>query len=139
VRLYGKDDDTGRTLVVLIDEQPDLTTVYAYDQAEYEKRSVAGPLPVGPGTPIASSPAPGARQGMDPATRAALVTGLMMMGGPPGPGTMPGKWEKSATLSSSSSTTRNPDGSVTTRSSRTSVSVGVDPVGVANALLKLMQ
>jgi hypothetical protein len=139
VRLYGKDDDTGRPLVVVIDEQPDTTTVYAYDQAEYEKRVAAGPLPVGPGTPIATAPAAAGKPGMDPAVRAALITGLSMMSGPMGPGTMPRKWEKTTTLSSSSSTTRNADGSFTTRSSRTTATVSVDPAGVADALQKLMQ
>lgn len=139
VRLYGNDDDSGRPLVVVIDEQPDATTVYAYDQAEYGKRIAAGPLPTGPGTPVAAAVAQPAGAGMDPAVRAAVITGLMMMGGAGGPGTMPGKWEKSTTLSSSGSTTRNADGSITTRSSRTTATVSVDRAGVANALLQLMK
>ncbi|MFO1413158.1 MAG: hypothetical protein U1F10_04475 [Burkholderiales bacterium] len=139
VRLFGNDDDSGRPLVVVIDEQPDATTVYAYDQGEYDRRVAAGPLPTGPGTPIAAAAAQPPKPGMDPAVKAAVIGGLMMMGGAGGPGTMPGKWEKSTTLSSSSSTTRNADGSVTTRSSRTTASVSVDPAGVANALLQLMK
>jgi ribonuclease PH len=47
--------------------------------------------------------------------------------------------QKSTTLSSSSSVTRNADGSVTTRSRSTSVGVSVDPAGVVNALMTLMQ
>lgn len=134
-RLYGKDDDTGRPLVVLIDERPETTTVFAYEQREYEKRLAAGPLPTGPGTPVAVPASPGpapAAGGMDPAVRNALAAGIGMMGGMK-------PIQKSTTLSSSSSTTRNPDGSVTTRSRSTSASVSVDPAGVANALLQLMK
>lgn len=134
-RLYGPDDDTGRPLVVIVDERPETTTVFAYEQREYEKRLAAGPLPTGPGTPVATppSPAPGAAAGgMDPAVRNALAAGIGMMGGMK-------PIQKSTTLSSSSSTTRNPDGSVTTRSRSTSASVGVDPAGMANALLMLMK
>ncbi|MFO1316543.1 MAG: hypothetical protein U1F58_13145 [Burkholderiales bacterium] len=133
-RLYGPDDDTGRPLVVLIDERPETTTVFAYEQREYEKRLAAGPLPTGPGTPVAvpsSGPSPTAA-GMDPAVRNALAAGIGLMGGMK-------PIQKSTTLSSSSSTTRNPDGSVTTRSRSTSASVSVDPAGVANALLQLMK
>ena len=135
-RLYGPDDDTGRPLVVIIDERPDTTTVFAYEQNEYEKRVAAGPLPTGPGTPVAVTPAPNApaaSSGIDPATRSALAAGLGMLAGQMKP------VQKSTTLSSSSSTTRNADGSVTTRSRSTSASVSVDPAGVANALMRLMQ
>lgn len=135
-RLYGPDDDTGRPLVVIIDERPETTTVFAYEQKEYEKRVAAGPLPSGPGTPLAVTPgpnAPTAAGGMDPATRSALAAGLGMLTGQMKP------IQKSTTLSSSSSTTRNADGSVTTRSRSTSASVSVDPAGVANALLQLMK
>jgi hypothetical protein len=69
---------------------------------------------------------------MDPAVRNALAAGIGMMGGMK-------PIQKSTTLSSSSSTTRNPDGSVTTRSRSTSASVSVDPAGMANALLMLMK
>jgi len=135
-RLYGPDDDTGRPLVVIVDERPDTTTVFAYEQTEYEKRVAAGPLPTGPGTPVAVAPAPNAPAasgGVDPATRSALAAGLGMLAGQMKP------IQKSTTLSSSSSTTRNADGSITTRSSRTSASVGVNPAGVANALMMLMK
>jgi hypothetical protein len=135
-RLYGPDDDTGRPLVVIVDERPDTTTVFAYEQQEYEKRVAAGPLPTGPGTPVAVAPAPNAPAasgGVDPATRSALAAGLGMLAGQMKP------IQKSTTLSSSSSTTRNADGSITTRSSRTSASVSVDPAGVANALMMLMK
>jgi len=135
-RLYGPDDDTGRLLVVIIDERPDTTTVFAYEQKEYEKRTAAGPLPTGPGTPMAVTPvpnAPAASSGIDPATRSALAAGLGMLAGQMKP------IQKSTTLSSSSSTTRNADGSITTRSRSTSASVSVDPAGVANALMRLMQ
>jgi hypothetical protein len=138
VRLYGKDDDTGRPLVVVIDEQPATTTVYAYEQGEYEKRSAQNSMPR-----PASAPAAVSRSGgPDSDARNAVAAGLQMLVGPMGSGTMPGQWkpiQKTTTLSSSSSTTRNPDGSITTRSSKTTVSVGVDPVGVANALLMLMK
>lgn len=135
-RLYGADDDTGQPLVVIIDERPDLTTVFAYEQREYEKRLAMGPLPSGPGTPVAiapSSASPARAGGMDPAVSSALANGAGMMFG----GMKP--IQKSTTLSSSSSVTRNPDGSVTTRSRSTSVGVSVDPAGVANALMILMQ
>lgn len=135
-RLYGPDDDTGRPLVVIVDERPETTTVFAYEQNEYEKRAAAGPLPTGPGTPVAVAPAPNspaASSGIDPATRSALAAGLGMLTGQMKP------IQKSTTLSSSSSTTRNADGSVTTRSRSTSASVSVDPAGVANALLQLMK
>ena len=134
-RLYGPDDDTGRPLVVLVDERPETTTVFAYEQREYEKRLAAGPLPTGPGTPVATPPSPAsgaAAGGGDPAVREALAAGIGMMGGMK-------PIQKSTTLSSSSSTTRNPDGSVTTRSRSTSASVSVDPAGMANALLMLMK
>lgn len=135
-RLYGPDDDTGRPLVVIIDERPDATVVFAYEQKEYEKRLAMGPLPSGPGTPVPIPPsgaAPPARGATDPAVAAALANGAALMFG----GMKP--IQRSTTLSSSSSVTRNPDGSITTRSRSTSVSVGVDPSGVANALLQLMQ
>jgi hypothetical protein len=135
-RMYGADDDTGRPLVVILDERPELTTVFAYEQNEYEKRLAAGPLPTGPGTPVAiTSPAasPQSTGKMDPAVAAALASGVGIMLG----GMKP--MQASRTLSSSSSTTRSPDGSVTTRSSSTSVSVSADPAGVANALMILMQ
>jgi hypothetical protein len=135
-RLYGPDDDTGRPLVVIIDERPDTTAVFAYEQNEYQKRVAAGPLPTGPGTPVAVTPgpiAPTGSGGMDPATRSALAAGLGMLTGQMKP------IQKSTTLSSSSSTTRNADGSITTRSRSTSASVSVDPAGVANALLQLMK
>ena len=134
-RLYGPDDDTGRPLVVIVDERPETTTVFAYEQREYEKRLAAGPLPTGPGTPVATPPSPAsgaAAGGGDPAVRNALAAGIGMMGGMK-------PIQKSTTLSSSSSTTRNPDGSVTTRSRSTSASVSVDPAGMANALLMLMK
>jgi len=134
-RFYGPDDDTGRPLVVLVDERPETTTVFAYEQREYEKRLAAGPLPTGPGTPIAQPPVSGplpAAGGTDPAVRNALAAGIGMLGGMQ-------PIQKSTTLSSSSSTTRNPNGSVTTRSRSTSASVSVDPAGVASALLQLMK
>ena len=77
--------------------------------------------------------APAASSGIDPATRSALAAGLGMLAGQMKP------VQKSTTLSSSSSTTRNADGSITTRSRSTSASVSVDPAGVANALMRLMQ
>jgi hypothetical protein len=135
-RLYGADDDTGRPLVVIIDAGPDLTTVFAYEQREYEKRLAMGPLPSGPGMPVAVTPSasstPRPANTMDPAVAAALANGVGLMFGNMKP------MQASKTLSSSSSVTRNPDGSVTTRSSSTSVSVSVDPAGVANALTTLM-
>jgi hypothetical protein len=135
-RLYGPDDDIGRPLVVIVDERPGVTTVYAYEQREYEKRLAMGPLPSGPGTPVpiavsASAP-PRPHTGMDPATAAALANGVGMMFGNMKP------MQASKTISSSSSTTRNADGSITTRSRSTSVGVSVDPAGVASALTKLM-
>jgi hypothetical protein len=142
VRLYGKDDDTGRPLIVVIDEQPATTTVYAYEQGEYERRSAQKSLPQPPRTPGGGASPKSAGTGTDPDVRNAIAAGIAMLAGPTGPGTMPGQWkpiQKTATLSSSSSTTRHPDGSITTRSSKTTVSVGVDPVGVANALLMLMK
>lgn len=135
-RLYGPDDDTGRPLVVIVDERPDLTTVFAYDQSEYEKRLAMGPLPTSPGMPVAVAPsvvAPPRAKAMDPAVAAALANGVGMMFG----GMKP--IQKSTTLSSSSSITRNADGSVTTRSRSTSVGVSIDPAGVVNALMTLMQ
>ena len=141
VRLYGKDDDTGRPLVVLIDEQPATTTVYAYAQEEYEKRVAQGWLPPGNRPSVAVAAPPRANDGIDPNVRAAIAAGAILLTGAMGPGTKPAEWNKTTTLSSHSSTTQNPDGSITTRSSKTTMSVGVrvDPAGVANALLILMQ
>ena len=137
-RLYGKDDDAGRPIVVIIDEQRATTTVYAYEQGEYEKRAVQKSLPI-PGAPGAGATAQSAGGGTNPDVRNAIAAALTMFAGPPGSGTMPGQWKKTTTVSSSSRTTQNPDGSITTRSSKTTVSVGVDRAGVANALLMLMK
>jgi hypothetical protein len=139
VRLYGRDDDTGRPLVVVIDQQPETTTVYAYEQGEYEKRVAQGSPPPGARALTAAAAPPSANSGIDPNVRAAIAAGVALLGGPMGPGTKPDQWKKTTTLSSHSSTTRNPDGSITTRSSKTTMTVGVDPVGVANALLILMK
>jgi len=137
-RLYGPDDDTGRPLVAVIDDRGETTTLFAYEQNEYERRSKSGAMPA-PGAAataplidagaMAGAPAAG---GMDPAVRGALMNGIGLMGGMK-------PMQKSTTLSSSSSTTRNADGSITTRSSSVKASVSVDPAGVANALLMLMK
>ena len=139
IRLYGPDDNTGRPLVAVIDDRGETTTLFAYDQGEYERRSSKpGAMPasdaiataplIDPRAP-AGAPASG---GMDPAVRGALMNGIGLMGGMK-------PMQKSTTLSSSSSTTRNADGSITTRSSSVKASVGVDPAGVANALMQLMK
>lgn len=137
-RLYGPDDDTGRPLVAVIDDRGETTTLFAYEQNEYERRSKSGAMPA-PGAAataplIESGAAAGAPAagGMDPAVRAALMNGIGLMGGMK-------PMQKSTTLSSSSSTTRNADGSITTRSSSVKASVSVDPAGMANALLMLMK
>ena len=135
-RLTGVDDDTGRPLTVIVDERPPTTTVFAYEQREYEKRSTAGGIPTVAGRPIAIPPSastPQRQGGMDPAVASALAAGAGILSGQMRP------IQKSTTLSSSSSTTRNADGSITTRSSSTSVGVSVDPAGVAGALLQLMK
>src|SRR5262249_41702887 len=106
-----------------------------YEQREYEKRLAMGPLPSGPGTPVpitASASSPARTNTMDPATAAALANGVGMMFGNMKP------IQASKTISSSSSTTRNPDGSITRRSSSTSVGVSLGPAGVAQALMTLM-
>jgi hypothetical protein len=100
--------------------------VFAYDQSEYEKRLAMGPLPT------SSRIAPPRVKAMDLAVASALANGVGMMFG----GMKP--IQKSTTLSSSSSVTRNADGSVTTRSRSTSVGVSC-LAGVANALMTLMQ
>ena len=135
-RIAAVDDDTGRPLTVIVDERPPTTTVFAYEQREYEKRSQAGGIPTAAGTPIAIPPSastPQRQGGMDPAVASALAAGVGILSGQMRP------IQKSTTISSSSSTTRNADGSITTRSSSTSVGVSVDPSGVANALLQLMK
>lgn len=139
-RLYGRDDDTARPLVAIVDDRGDTTTVFAYAQSEYERRSAAGTMPA-PGAaateppvdPVGQANVPGAAGTVDPGVRAALMSGIGFLGGQLKP------IEKSTTLSSHSSTTRNPDGSVTTRSSSVKASVGVDPAGVANALMMLFK
>jgi hypothetical protein len=135
-RLRGPDDDTGRPLIVVIDERPPTTTVFAYDEREYETRSAAGPLPSGPGIPVAIIPSASAAprpSSMDPAVTSALAAGIGILGGQMKP------FQKSTTISSSSSTTPNADGSITTRGSSTSVGVSVDPVGLTNALMTLFK
>ena len=47
-RLYGPDDDTGRPLVVIIDERPDTTTVFAYEQKNTGSVSRRDRCPPGP-------------------------------------------------------------------------------------------
>ncbi len=135
-RLYGPDDGTGAPLVAIVDMRGDTTTVFAYEQREYERRSAAGTMPApgaaGTAPQIAVPAQPGAG-GMDDASRSALMSGIGILGGQLRP------IQKSTTLSSSSSTTRNADGSVTTRSRSTSASVSVDPAGVANALMQLFK
>lgn len=135
-RLSGPDDDTGRPLIVVIDERPPTTTVFAYDQREYETRSAAGPMPSGPGTQVAivpSASAPAKPSTMDPALASAFAAGIGILGGQMKP------MSKSTTISRSSSTTTNADGSITTRSSSTSIGVSVDPAGLANALQTLFK
>lgn len=137
LQLYGKDDDTDRPLIVVIDDLGDTTTVFAYEQGEFERRTSRGGMPppnvIANSTPIDVAPTPGpAGSGrIDPATRSAMMAGVGMLAAQP-------PIQRSTTVSSRTSTTHNADGSVTTRSSRVSVGVSVDPAAAANALMMLM-
>jgi len=137
-RLYGRDDDTGRPLVAIIEDRGETTSVFAYEQGEYERHAKAGTMPArgaAASAPLIEPVATGnasATGGMDPTVRSALMGGIGLLGGMK-------PMTKSTTLSSSTSVKRNADGSVTTRSSSVSASVSVDPAGVANALMTLMK
>jgi hypothetical protein len=144
VRLSGADDDTRRPLIATVDDRGDTTTVVAYEENEYARRARLGAAPADGATaaqPLLPLPAAAPVQPVAPAPRAGSANAAAAASLAAGLGLLAGQMkpiQKSTTISSSSSTSVRPDGTVVTRSSSTSVGVSVDPAGLANALQRLL-